>query len=546
MAYLVYAVTFIAGFCLMSFEILASRLIEPYFGSDVYSWTNLIGTFLAAMAAGYWLGGKIAHRKAGARGAAYFLLVSGLLVAAAPLFTYSVCNWLLTFNLPVHYLSLLACLVLFAPPMIALGTLTPFVMRERTRAFNEVGLLAGRIGSVSTAGSLAGTFFTTFVFLNFESLGVKTSAQLVGALLSVSGFALALALRPGAKALAGAAVFLASNAALVAGSAGVLVPPVLGAARLVAETHSPYNTLRVLEEPWRLDSEKNIRRLVFKGGHGAHSAILVDEKTNPSLFYYTNLLTLAWGFNPSIRRIAIVGAGGGVAARDLLRWLPSSRAPGLEVDVVDIDPKTFELARRHFGYPSGDPRLRDHVADARVFFSRAQKTYDLVFLDAMGSDARIPLHLVTAEFFALVRSRLSENGVMLMHFPQYSYSKMHERTADEPTRFHALLKTLRQVFGDESVRLSVRAKLRSPEPRLAANKDFGSVFVALNADSAFDSRSAVEAFAGFEPDIAGNTLSDYLATLLAPAELKELGAAYERVPMLTDDLNRFNFLAIAQ
>lgn len=547
MAYVIYAITFMAGFCLMSFEILASRLLEPYFGSDVFSWTNLIGTFLASMAVGYWIGGKFADRQPKGRGAGLFLLISGALIAATPTLTHPVCDWLLKLNWPERYASLAACALLFAAPMIALGTLTPFVMRERIRAFGEVGLLAGRIGSVSTIGSLAGTFFTTFVFLNVDSIGVKTSVQIVGATLGICGLLLVLITRAQPKIAVLAALLVATQAGVVWGTSAALVPPVLGAAQLVDEMRSPYNTLRVLEEPWRLDRSKSIRRLVFKGGHGAHSAILVGTASTPSLFYYTNLIALGWAFNPTIKRVAIVGAGGGVTARDLARWLPTSLAPGLVVDVVDIDPKTFEMARKHFGYPAGDPRVRDHVADGRVFFSRATGSYDLVFLDAMGSDARIPLHLITAEFFTLVKKHLSANGLMLMHFPQFSFKKMHENGNGKITRFHALLKTIRHVFGDTSVGLSVRAKLRSPESRLAANKDFGAMFVAGFEPLAVpDTRAALEQFASFGTDIAGNTLADYFATYVEPAELAALGPAYERAPILTDDVNRFNFFASAQ
>jgi predicted membrane-bound spermidine synthase len=55
-------VVFICGASLMILEIIGSRILAPWFGSSVYSWTNLIGVILASLSLGYFLGGKIADK----------------------------------------------------------------------------------------------------------------------------------------------------------------------------------------------------------------------------------------------------------------------------------------------------------------------------------------------------------------------------------------------------------------------------------------------------------------------------------------------------
>src|SRR5215831_13561236 len=58
----IYVVAFISGAIVMSFEMLGSRYLAPYFGSGIYTWAALISTVLAALCAGYFIGGALADR----------------------------------------------------------------------------------------------------------------------------------------------------------------------------------------------------------------------------------------------------------------------------------------------------------------------------------------------------------------------------------------------------------------------------------------------------------------------------------------------------
>ena len=63
---MIYLVAFITGAIVMSFEMLGSRYLNPYFGSGIYTWAALISTVLAALTVGYFLGGWLADRTASA------------------------------------------------------------------------------------------------------------------------------------------------------------------------------------------------------------------------------------------------------------------------------------------------------------------------------------------------------------------------------------------------------------------------------------------------------------------------------------------------
>ena len=55
---MIYLVAFVTGAIVMSFEMLGSRYLNPYFGSGIYTWASLISTVLdRADCVGYFLGG---------------------------------------------------------------------------------------------------------------------------------------------------------------------------------------------------------------------------------------------------------------------------------------------------------------------------------------------------------------------------------------------------------------------------------------------------------------------------------------------------------
>src|SRR6266700_5940494 len=73
----IYMVAFVTGAIVMSFEMLGSRYLNPYFGSGIYTWAALISTVLAALTAGYFLGGWLADRTASAN-----VLVTSIVIAS--------------------------------------------------------------------------------------------------------------------------------------------------------------------------------------------------------------------------------------------------------------------------------------------------------------------------------------------------------------------------------------------------------------------------------------------------------------------------------
>jgi len=100
----------------------------------------------------------------------------------------------------------------------------------------------------------------------------------------------------------------------------------------------------------------------------------------------------------------MIGCAGGTLATML------SRA-GVQVTLVDIDPLSFQIARRYFHMPES---VACHVRDGADFLRRTRARYDAVILDAFA-DTIIPPHLLTDRFFRLVKSRLNRGGLFLVN-----------------------------------------------------------------------------------------------------------------------------------
>src|SRR3954449_9452203 len=82
---LIYLVAFVTGAIVMSFEMLGSRYLNPYFGSGIYTWASLISTVLAALCVGYFVGGIAADRFPSASVLGAMVLIGSLYILALPL-----------------------------------------------------------------------------------------------------------------------------------------------------------------------------------------------------------------------------------------------------------------------------------------------------------------------------------------------------------------------------------------------------------------------------------------------------------------------------
>jgi spermidine synthase len=167
---------------------------------------------------------------------------------------------------------------------------------------------------------------------------------------------------------------------------------------LIAHVETVYNDIFV-------SKNQDVLALTFqwKGWHFQESQInLADPDDLPML--YARTATIAAIYPQDLRRVLVLGLGGGVISTYLGRFLPDAT-----VDTVELDPGVIDVAKKYFGVRE-TRKSRLFESDGRVFLNRHTEPYDLIIVDAF-TGSYIPFHLMTKEFYQLVRDRLAPHGV---------------------------------------------------------------------------------------------------------------------------------------
>src|SRR5947208_2673534 len=151
------------GAAIMIVEILGAKMLSPYVGMSHFVWTAQIAVTLVALACGYYVGGKLADRSQELNRLYWAILGAAMYLAVTVLVCEPVAYWCLDFNLAVG--SLLASGILFFIPLALLAMTGPFLVRVITSAVAGVGGNVGRLTSISTLGSLAGTMLIGYLMI---------------------------------------------------------------------------------------------------------------------------------------------------------------------------------------------------------------------------------------------------------------------------------------------------------------------------------------------------------------------------------------------
>ncbi|RJP31753.1 MAG: glycosyl transferase [Candidatus Omnitrophota bacterium] len=164
-------IVFLSGSIVMSFEILGSRVLAPYFGNTVFVWGSLISVFLSGLTMGYWIGGKLADWKASYALFAGLLAIPGVMLCLFPLYSDVINDWVFDRQFEMRIEALIASLFLFFIPSIFLGAVSPYAIKLRVHDLAWLGTGVGNLYAISSLGSIFGTLLTTFYLIT--EIGVK-------------------------------------------------------------------------------------------------------------------------------------------------------------------------------------------------------------------------------------------------------------------------------------------------------------------------------------------------------------------------------------
>lgn len=387
------AMVFITGGCVLVIEVVATRLLSPYFGTTIFTVTSVIGVVLAALSAGYYLGGKLADKHPHDYFLFAIILLSGLAVLGLQL--------LAKFFLPVGaYLFTMISgppvfsVLLFFVPAFLLGMVSPYAvaLQHVRQPERGVGGIAGNVFFWGTAGSIIGTFLTGFYLIphfGLKAIVTGVALLLIGLGLLGSGRELARRRRVGR---------LLEIVLLVGLPLWLLEQPVKMPG-VIYMKDGVYDRITITD---RMLAGKRVRML-WQDATAESAIYLPDGETAFEFNKYFELYKLV---RPDLNKALVIGGGAMTVPRMLLQ-----NDPGVVVEVAEIEPALFDLAKRYFQVPFGE-RLQPVIEDGRRYLYQSPGGYDLIYLDAYRG-WHVPPHLTTVEFLQLAREKTSANGVLV-------------------------------------------------------------------------------------------------------------------------------------
>lgn len=452
----------------MIVEILGAKMLSPFVGMSHFVWTAQIAVTLVALACGYYVGGQMADRYHKLSKLYWALLAAAAYLCVTVLICAPVAYWCLDFNLAVG--SLLASTILFFVPLALLAMTGPYLVRMITSSVSGVGGNVGRLTSISTLGSFAGTMLIGYLMIPLLPNSMTMYITAMAILVVCLGYFVVY------ERKAAAPVLIAAGIASVAGL------------WLWQTRHRQY---QFVVELFHGNSHFGHLQVIDNANHSCRYYLndnLIqntydpESKQSESAFTYM-LSAMARAYTTNISDVLCIGLGVGIVPMDFARQ-------GARVDVVEINPAVEPVARRFFGLEP--EKLNITFDDARHFLNRCRKQYDAVALDAFLGDSS-PSHLMTREAFESIHRVLRPGGVLVIN----SFSEL---TEGHDYFASCLSKTLKAVF--KGVKLHTQgqgatffAAMDRPDPQILHAPDFTKIHERARLDTELAFKNVVEASA---------------------------------------------------
>ncbi|MDD3284914.1 MAG: fused MFS/spermidine synthase [Patescibacteria group bacterium] len=393
--YILEIVTFVCGAVVMIFELVGSRILGPYFGTSIFVWTSLIGIILGSLSVGYYFGGKIADKNPNFKCLSFIIFLTIIFMGI----TFFIKDFLLI-NLQIIFSdirvsSIIASFILFSPVSVLLGMVSPYVVKLKIESLDNSGSIVGNLYSISTAGSIIGTFISGFYLI--PKFG--TNKILIILLITLVIILLMLIMKKNTKIKLSIFIIIILSW-FVIDKSNCLSFERNG----FIDIDTAYNRIWIYD---RVDQNTNKMVKTMGINNENHSSMFVDD--DELVNEYTKYYHLAEHFNPNFRNTLMIGGAGYSFPKDfLIEYSDAS------IDVVEIDPKVTELAKKYFRLKD-NARLNIYHEDARVYLNQTQKKYDVIFGDAFGSRYSLPYQLTTKEAIQKKYDILNDEGVVVLN-----------------------------------------------------------------------------------------------------------------------------------
>jgi spermidine synthase len=268
---------------------------------------------------------------------------------------------------------------------------------------------------------------------------------------------------------------------------------------LLESKESLYNNIYVYEQPPYVSMTfGHNRRIYTESVYNTR-----DDKELP--VDYTRFMTASLMYAKNVHSILEIGFGGGRTAWYLHRFLPN-----VAITSVELDPAVVQLARKYFGVRD-EPNFQVVNRDGRLFLSESKDRYDIILIDAYRGPF-VPFHLLTKEFYQIVKDHLAEGGVVAQNV--------------EPTTmlFDSAVKTIDAVFPQldfyradgNVVTIAYDSPERKPEDLAAAARDRDNAYgLRYSLAEMLNDRRRIDIAGGNVIDASAKVLTDDFAPVEA-------------------------------
>lgn len=432
----------LSGGAALVYEVVWTRELSTILGSTVYAVSTMLAAFMAGLALGGYLGGKLADTSKD------LLLTLGRLefgigvlgLISAPLIRLLPTAYFVTVNAldpPFWMFFLLQFVFSFAlmlAPTTLMGATFPVVSKISVHSRTRLGRDIGSLYSANNVGAILGSLAAGFLLIPL--LGVR------GATITAAIANLAVA----------AAVMLASGHRDVhrfAASASIVV--LLTGVAFVLPEHPGFSLGFYNLGRYSSAAEFNADRAastVLYSSEGAYSRVSVVKHSSGVRTLHNGgmaegsdgasdggtTLVLAWLpylASTQPRDAAVIGLGTGFTTRALLE----SRIH--HVTTIEINPAVVGASRLFVGDLSGDQHWSLRISDARNELFLRRHAYDIITSEPSWPLSDSVNHLFTSEFFEIARGRLTSDGVFCQWLPAYLMGE---------DQLRMMYKTFAQVF----------------------------------------------------------------------------------------------------
>lgn len=386
---------FLCGALGMLLELVAARVLSPYVGSSNLIWTTIIGVMLTSMSLGYWIGGKLADKRPQVEIVSNLILLGAIFTSLIPVMEIIVVKNFTLISNNLILIAFLAAAIVFGFPSFILATISPFVvkLRDKDKEYQEIGKVSGSTSSLSTIGSIVGTFLAGFVLI--PNLGVRMiilCATIILILLSIG-------LYPNKDRK-----YYLYIVVLVVSLIGINF-----AGKILFEKENPDIIKDVDSEYSRIwVKEVETEEAVYKTLQvDAQLESYIDQSTGKMGATYLPYYDLFEYFIPDAKATLMIG---GAAYTYPMHYL--TKYSDKTIDVSEIDSKMTELAVEQFGLDLQNERLKVYHQDGRTFLNTSKNQYDCILIDAFKG-ANAPFELTTYEAMTNAKNLLKDEGVVI-------------------------------------------------------------------------------------------------------------------------------------